>query len=69
LANGSTSAAPMPAGRADRAEDIGPVVALIAGGRGPRAALGPEPGQRSLLADAGPVLPPELKRLAAGMLW
>ena len=60
---------PDAAGRADRTEDIGPIVALIAGGRGPRAALGPDPGQGSLLADAGLVLPPELKRLAAGVLW
>jgi hypothetical protein len=69
LAKGSTQRGPDAAGRADRTKDIGPVVALIAGGRGPRAALGPDTGQGSLLADAGLVLPPELKRLSAGMLW
>lgn len=55
--------------RADRTEDVGPRIALIAGCRGSRAALGPDPGQGSLLTDPGLVLPPEFERLAAGVLW
>ena len=49
----------------DGAEQIRPIVALVA--RCPRsaAALGPNPGQRPLLADAGFVLPPKLDRPAA----
>jgi hypothetical protein len=43
-------------------------MALIVGRDRARAALGPDPGQRALLANASLVLPPELQRLAAGML-
>src|SRR5215207_3533089 len=56
------------AGWADRAEQVGPGIALVPRRRRPGAALGPHPGQRALLADAGLVLPPEFQRLAAGAL-
>ena len=57
-----------PARGADRAEQIGPLVALIA--RRPRAAalLSPDVGQAALLTDPRFVLPPQFDRLAAGML-
>jgi hypothetical protein len=42
--------------RADRAEQVGPGVAAVAGRPGPGAAPRPDPGQRALLADAGLVL-------------
>ena len=53
----------------DGAKQIRPIAALVA--RGPRsaAALGPNPGQRPLLADAGFVRPPKLDRLVARMRW
>src|SRR4051794_17133887 len=54
--------------RADRAEQVGPGVAAVAGRPGPGAAPRPDPGQRALLADAGLVLKPDLDRLAAGVL-
>jgi hypothetical protein len=53
-----------PTGRADRAEEVGPLVAGVAYRPGPRAALRPDPGQRALLADAGLVLEPDLERPA-----
>ena len=52
-------------GGADSAEQIGPFVALVARGARSAAALGPDPGQGSLLADAGFVLPPDLDRPVA----
>ena len=51
--------------RADRAEQIGPAVALVFGLARPAATLGPNPGQGALLADPSLVLPPELDRPAA----
>src|ERR1019366_4286082 len=51
-----------PAGGTDGAEQVGPFVALVLGCAGPAAALGPDPGQGSLLADAGLVLPADLER-------
>ena len=53
---------------ADRAEDVGPLVAGVARRAWPRAALRPDPGERALLADPGLVLEPDLERLAAGRL-
>jgi hypothetical protein len=50
---------------ANRAEDIGPIIALIARRAWAAAALGPDVGQAALLADPGLILPPEFKRLAA----
>ena len=47
----------------------GATVALIPRCHGSRAALCPSPGQGSLLADAGLLLPQEFERLAAGVLW
>ena len=44
---------PDAAGRADRAEQIGIVVALVGGLPWPRSAPGPLPNQAVLLADAG----------------
>ena len=54
-----------PSGRADRTEQIGPVVALIARRARTAALLGPDVGQAALLTDTGFVLPPQLDRLAA----
>src|SRR4051794_14287794 len=54
--------------RTDRAEQVGPRVATVAGRPGPGAAPRPDPGQRALLADAGLILEPDLDRLAAGVL-
>jgi len=56
---------PRVAGRTDGAEQIGPIVALVARRPWPAAALGPYSGQRALLPDPGFVLPPEFDRLAA----
>jgi hypothetical protein len=53
---------------ADRAEQVGPGIALVAGRDRARAALGPEAGERALLANASLVLPPELQRLSASVL-
>jgi hypothetical protein len=55
--------------RADRAEEVGPGIALVAGRDGTRTAFGPDAGERALLANAGLVLPPELQRPSAGVLW
>jgi hypothetical protein len=44
--------------RTDSAEYVGPFVALIARGGWSAAALGPDAGQRALLANAGFILPP-----------
>ncbi len=56
------------AGRADRPEEVGPLVARVAHRPGPRAALRPDPGERPLLADARLVLEPDLERLVPGVL-
>lgn len=53
--------------RTDRAEDIGPVVGLIARRRRPGALFGPDVGQAALLANARFILPPEFERLAASL--
>ena len=53
-------------GRADRAEQIGALVALIGRLARPRAALGPLADDAVLLADAGFILEPDLDRLALG---
>jgi hypothetical protein len=50
------------AGGADRAEQIGVVVALVGGLPGPRSAPGPLPNLAVLLADAGLVLKPDFHR-------
>lgn len=55
--------------RADRAEQIGPLVACVARGRRARAARRPGVGQAALLADPGLILPPDLERPAARGLW
>jgi len=65
-ATGRTRAAP--ASRAGQtAEQIGPIVTLVARRPRPAAAVGPNARHRALLADAGLVLPPELDRLAPRM--
>ena len=61
---GSTRPAADAALGADRAEEVGPVVAGVARRARARAALRPDPGERALLADAGLVLEPDLERLA-----
>lgn len=52
--------------RTGRAEQVGPVVALVVRRAGPRATLGPDAGQRALLADPGLILEPDFDRLAFG---
>lgn len=49
-------------------EQIGPVVALIARRTWPASPLGPDPGQRALLANACLVLEPDFDRLANGVV-
>ena len=49
-------------------EDIGPLVALIAWRAGSRSALGPDPSQGALLADARLILKPDFDRLVFGMV-
>ena len=60
LTHGMTSAAPGCSGRADRPEQPGGVVAVITHPGRTRAPLGPDMGQRALLADPGLVLKPDL---------
>ena len=50
---------PDAAGRADRAEQIGVVIALVGGLPWPRPASGPLPDKAVLLADTGLVLKPD----------
>ena len=59
---GQREGRPDAAGRADRAEQIGVVIALVGGLCGPRPAPGPLPNLAVLLADAGLVLKPYLDR-------
>ena len=58
-----------PSGRADGTEQIRPVVSLIAWSARTAALVRPDVGQAALLADAGFVLPPQLDRFAARVLW
>ena len=57
---------PAAAGRADRAEQIGVVVALVGRLPGPRSAPGPLPNLAVFLADAGFVLKPDFDRRRLG---
>jgi hypothetical protein len=57
---------PDAAGRADRAEQIGVVVALVGGLPWPRSAPGPLPNLAVLLADAGLVFKPDFDRRRLG---
>jgi hypothetical protein len=57
---------PDAAGRADRAKQIGVVVALVGRLPGPRSAPGPLPNLAVLLADAGLVLKPDFDRRRLG---
>ena len=52
--------------RTGRAKQVGPVVASVVRRAGPRSTLGPDAGQRALLADPGFVLEPDFDRLAFG---
>ena len=52
------------AGRADRAKQIGPLIACVARRTGSGAAPGPDAGQGSLLADPGFILEPDLDGFA-----
>src|SRR6202049_3894559 len=52
--------------RTGRAEQVGPVVALVVRRAGPRSTLGPDASQRALLADPGLILEPDFDRLAFG---
>lgn len=56
------------AGGADRAEDIGPFIALVAGRARAGPAFGPDPRQRSLLANASFVLKPDFEGFGFGVL-
>jgi hypothetical protein len=57
---------PDAAGRADRAEQVGVVVALVGGLPWPRSAPGPLPNLAVLLADAGLVFKPDFDRRRLG---
>jgi hypothetical protein len=50
------------AGWADRAEQVGVVIALVGGLSWPRSSLGPLPNLAVFLADAGLVLKPDFDR-------
>src|SRR5258708_11862557 len=50
--------------RTGRAEQVGPVVALVVRRARPRSTLGPDAGQRTLLADPGLILGPHFHQLA-----
>jgi hypothetical protein len=54
--------------RTGRAEQVGPVVALVVRRAGPRSTLGPDPGQCALLADPGFILKPDFDRLGFGVV-
>lgn len=54
--------------RTGRAEQISPVVASVVRRAGPRSTLGPDAGQRALLADPGLILEPDFDRLAFGVV-
>ena len=49
--------------RADRAENVGPLIAGVAGRARSGAAPGPDAGQGALLTHAGFILEPDFKRL------
>jgi hypothetical protein len=57
---------PDAAGRADRAKQIGVVVALVGGLPWPRSASGPLPNLAVLLADTGLVFKPDFDRRRLG---
>jgi hypothetical protein len=59
---GQRKGRPDAAGRADRAEQIGVVIALVGGLPWPRPASGPLPDKAVLLADPGLVLKPDFDR-------
>src|SRR5882672_11341155 len=52
--------------RTGGAKQVGPIVALVVRRAGPCATLGPDAGQRALLADPGLILEPDFDRLAFG---
>ena len=54
--------------RTNGAEDVGPFIALIARSARARSALGPDAGQRALLADPRFVLEPDFDGLVLGAL-
>ena len=54
--------------RTDGAEDVGPFVALIARRTRPCSALGPDAGQRPLLANARLILEPDFDGLVFGVV-
>src|SRR3979490_2482642 len=54
--------------RTGRAEQVGPVVALVVRRAGPRSTLGPDASQRALLADPCLILEPDFDRLAFGAI-
>ena len=57
---------PDAAGRADRAEQIGVVVALVGGLSGPRSTPGPLADEAVLLANSGFILEPDFDRRRLG---
>ena len=66
FAAGVIIAASTPAGRADRAEQVGSVVAIVAHHGRPRAGRRPDISVRTFLSDRGLVLKPKLDRRAGG---
>ena len=63
---GQREGRPAAAGRADRAKQIGVVVALVGRLPGPRSTPGPLPNLAVFLADAGFVLKPDFDRRRLG---
>ena len=55
--------------RADRPENVRPMVALVSRRRRTASALCPDVGQTALLTDPGLILPPEFDRLITGLGW
>src|ERR1700749_4473153 len=54
--------------RTGRAEQVGPIVAPVVRRAGSRSTLGPDAGQRPLLADPGFILEPDFDRLVFGAI-
>ena len=52
--------------RTGRTEQVGPIVASVVRRAGSRSTLGPDAGQRPLLADPGFILEPDFDRLVFG---
>src|SRR4028119_658795 len=66
IGEGQSQGSARAAGWADRAKQIGALIALVGWLSGPRSALSPLPYEAILLADPRLVLEPDLDRLSLG---